>query len=122
MGIIFFFNSCGPVPEEIAHQKALQDSAAADSIMRVEAEKIKQYELAKKKFNDSVKSSLKALQDKKLDSLKNSSDSIDLSPKIKENSGIRKKVKSLDSVALRKPKKSPDTNRKRRRLIKDSVQ
>jgi len=129
MAILFFFTgfiSCGPIAEETAHQKALKDSAQADSIMRGEAAKIKTFEMARKKFTDSVKASKireqKALQDSTGDSLshKNKAGNV-LTPTRKTDSLTKSKHPRKDSLHHKKSSLS-DSQHKRSRIRKDSVQ
>jgi hypothetical protein len=115
---------CGPIPEETAHQKALKDSAAADSIMRIEADKIKTFEGAKKRFNDSVKASLKALKKAQADSLADSTIQLAansvLISKTKKDSAAHSIKKTKDSSRRLKPR-TIDTGHKKIRKIKDSL-
>ncbi len=60
--ILLSCSSCGPIPEETAHAKALKDSAEADSIMKIEAGKIKHYKMMKKRQEDSIKRVAEALE------------------------------------------------------------
>ena|GEM_PF-3120809 len=124
LGLITLISGCGPVPEETAHQKALKDSAAADSIMRLEANKIKKYESAKKKFSDSVKLALKAQQQRKADSLTDSTELRKLSLPIHTPNSIDspklKKHKVLDSTQ-KKPRKKLDSLHRKTKIRRDTV-
>lgn len=100
---LLFIGACGPVPEETARQKAYKDTAEADSLMKIEAAKIKAYERAKKIHEDSIFTAQKLIY------LKNHRDSLnDSVPLIKK---IVKPLKSKKDTGLRNTPSTPDSSR-----------